>query len=118
MMYIVIPIVGIIFFVYLSWQHAPTYCHVDLNSTSDVVMLNLGKCIDDCWKKNDFGNDLENTDCYVLNVYVQDRAITRNDFSSRKYVKAYFNSLESLSPHKLKIRYNATEKGIDLVTIE
>lgn len=118
MMYIVIAIAFIILVIFLSWQHVPKQCHTDLNSTSDVVLLNLERCIDNCWKKHDFGRDLENDDCYVINVFVRDRSLTEDDFTNKNYVRINFDSLERLSEHKLKVRYNAIDKEINLVKVE
>lgn len=118
MMYIVIPILALIIFVYLSWQHVPVECHTDLNSTSDVVLLNLKRCIDNCWKKHDFGLDGETEDCYIISLFIQDKSIVGNNFSDRDYVNVYFDSLEPSIEHMIKIRYNATGKEISLVKIE
>jgi hypothetical protein len=117
-MYIVIPILAIIVFIYLSWQHVPVECHTDLNSTSDVVLSNLGRCIDNCWKKHDFGVDREVEDCYIINLLIQDKRIVANDFSNRNYVKVYFDSLEPKIYHTIKIRYNPVGKEISLVKVE
>lgn len=118
LMYIVIPILAIIVFIYLSWQHVPVECHTDLNSTSDVVLSNLGRCIDNCWKKHDFGVDREVEDCYIINLLIQDKRIVANDFSNRNYVKVYFDSLEPSIYHTIKIRYDPVEKEISLVKVE
>lgn len=118
MIYIVIPILVVIVFIYLSWQHVSVECHTDLNSTRDVVLLNLEKCIDNCWKKHDFGSDREVEDCYIMNLFIQDKHIVANDFSNRNYVQASFDSLEPYMNHTIKIRYDSAKKGIDLVKIE
>jgi len=119
MMYIVIPILAIVIFIYLSWQHVSVECHTDLNSTSDIVLVNLKRCIDNCWKKHDFGTDREVEDCYVMNLLIQgDKNIIGNDFSDRNYVRVYFDSLEPSIYYTIKIRYNPTGKEISLVKIE
>jgi len=118
MMYIVIPIAMIIILVYLAWQPVQVECHTDLNSTYDVVLLNLNKCIENCWRKHDFGRDLETDDCYLIDVYIQDRNLTRDDFTPSDYVSIDFDSLEPLSKHKVKIRYDGEERIINLVKLE
>jgi len=118
MLYIVIPILAIIIFIYLSWQHVPVECNTDLNSTSDVVLVNLKRCIENCWKKHDFGADIETEDCYMINLFIRDKRITQNDFSDHNYVKLYFDSLEPSISYTIKIRYNATGKEISLVKFE
>lgn len=118
MMYIVIPIAVIIILIYISWQQVPIKCHTDLNSTSDVVVLNLNRCIENCWKKHGFGDDLETDDCYLIDVYIQDKILTKDDFSRLDYVRVDFDVLEPLSEHKVKIRYNGIEKMINLVKFE
>ena len=118
MMYIVIPILAVIIFIYLSWQHTPIECHTDLNSTSSIVLENLKRCIDNCWERHDFGSDRETEDCYVINLFIQNKDITKNDFSDRNYVKLYSDSLEHSREQTIKIRYNATAKEICLVKVE
>jgi hypothetical protein len=118
MIYIVIPILAVIVFIYLSWQHVSVECHTDLNSTSDLVLSNLERCIDNCWKKHDFGSDREVEDCYTINLFIQDKRIAGNDFSNRNYVKVYFDSLEPKIYHTIKIRYNPVGKEISLVKVE
>ena len=118
MLYIVIPILAITIFIYLSWQHVSVECHTDLNSTSDVVLVNLKRCVENCWKKHDFGADREVEDCYIMNVFIKDKRIEGKDFFDHDYVKVYFGSLEPLRYHTIKIRYNATGGEISLVKVE
>ena len=118
MMYIVIPISMIIILIYLAWQQVQVECHTDLNATSDVVLLNLKKCIENCWKKHGFGEDREIDDCYLIDVYIQDRDLTRDDFIFLDFVMVDFDVLEPLSEHKVKIRYDGTERIIKLVKLE
>ena len=104
--------------VYLAWQQVQVECHTDLNSTSDTVLLNLNRCIENCWKKHDFGRDLVTDDCYLIDVYIQDKELTRDDFTRLDYVNVTFNVLEPFSKHKVKIRYDGEERIINLVKFE
>ena len=108
----------IIILVYLAWQQVQVECHTDLNSTYDVVLLNLNKCINNCWKKHDFGRDLETDDCYLIDVYIQDRGLKKDDFTPLDYVRIDFDELEPLFKHKVKIRYDGDERIIILVKLE
>ncbi len=115
--YVLIPVIAAVIFIYLSWQHVSVQCHTYLNSTSKVVLLNLKRCAENCWKKHDFGSDLENDDCYLINVLVQDVGLSKNDFSDHAYVKLYSDIQPSIE-QKIKIRYNATGNEVSLVKIE
>lgn len=108
----------IIILVYLAWQQVQVECHTDLNSTHDVVLLNLNKCIENCWRKHDFGRDLETDDCYLIDVFIQDKNLTENDFTPLDYVNVTFNVLEPLFEHKVKIRYDGNGRIISLVKLE
>lgn len=118
MMYIVIPIVMIIILVYLAWQQVQVECHTDLNASSDVVLLNLNKCIENCWRKHDFGRDLITDDCYLINIYIQDKELTKEDFTPLDYLRIDFDVLEPFFKHKVKIRYDGDERIINLVKLE
>jgi len=118
MMYIVIPVVMIIILVYLAWQQVQVKCHTDLDSTSDTVLLNLNKCIENCWRKHDFGRDLETDDCYLIDVHIKDKELTRDDFTPFDYLRIDFDVLEPFSKHKVKIRYDGKERVINLVKLE
>jgi len=118
MMYIIIPIAAILLFIYLAWQQVQVECHTDLNSTSDVVLLNLNRCVENCWKKHGFGDDLEVDDCYSIYVFIQDKELTKDDFIRLDYLMVDFDVLEPLSEHKVKIRYDGTERIIKLVKLE
>ena len=113
----IITTIGITFFIYLAWQQVPVECHTDLNSTADVVLLNLNKCVENCWKKHGFGNDLDVDDCYLIDVFIQDKELKKDDFTKLDYIKVDFDSLEPLFKHKVKIRYSGNERIISLILI-
>ena len=118
MMYIVIPVAMIIVLIYLAWQQVQIECHTDLNSTSDAVLVNLNKCIKNCWNKHDFGRDLLTDDCYLIDVFIQDVDLTKDDFIPLDYLRVDFDRLEHSSEHKIKIRYDGDERKIILVKLE
>lgn len=122
MIFIIISILVIITLIYLASQQNPEYCFTDLNATSDVILLNVKNCVNICWKRHDFGNDIETEDCYLMDVFIQDKDLITEDFEKyfprNSFVKIYFDDLKSLSQQKIKIRYNATGKEISLVKVE
>jgi len=114
--YIIIAVATIIIFMMLMWQHVPQKCYEELNGTSVRVIDNLEKCADMCWRKHDFGSDLENDDCYIINVFVQDDNISKQDFENDD-LHVYFDQIESGKQYKIKIRYNATGPEISLILL-
>ena len=115
--YIIIAVATIIIFMMLMWQHVPQKCYEELNGTSVRVTDNLEKCADMCWRKHDFGSDLENDDCYIINVFVQDGNISKQDFENDN-LHVYFDRIESGKQYKIKIRYNATGPEISLILLD
>lgn len=118
--FIIIPIVVIIFFILLTWEHAPIYCYTNLNGTANAVISNLNTCINECWKKHDFGSDIIIDDCYIINVWIQDRIITNSEIEKlNKNVKIYWeNQLDPKTEYVIKIRYNYTGNEISLIKVE
>ncbi len=114
--YIIIAVATIIIFIMLMWQHVPQKCYEELNGTSVRVTDNLEKCADMCWRKHDFGSDLENDDCYIINVFVQDGNISKQDFEN-EFIQVYFDKIEKEKLYKIKIRYNATGPEISLILL-
>lgn len=114
---IVIPIAAILFFIYLSWQNVSTICWEDLNGSKDAILNSLRKCINNCWKKHDFGSEPVIEDCYVIKLWSNDRPISSEDIQKLDiYVKSYLNFvlLEKTS-YKIKIRYNYTGNEISVI---
>ena len=118
MMYIIIPVAMTIVLVYLAWQQVQVECHTDLNSSYDAVLVNMKKCIEECWKKHDYGGDLKTDDCYLIDVYIQDKELMEDDFPPFDYLRIDFDVLEPFSGHKVKIRYDGDERKIILVKLE
>lgn len=117
LMFILIPIATVLIFIKLGWLQMSVSCPRSLNSTADVVISNLYKCIDECWKKHDFGSDLESEDCYVIDVFVQDRDVAPEELSRRNYVRTYFYGLWAGVECRVKIRYNATGREISVFVV-
>jgi len=113
MFHLIVAIAVIVIFMILMWQHVPQKCYEELNGTSVRVKDNLEKCADMCWRRHNFGSDLENDDCYVIDVFVQDFDIVKQDFES-EFIQVYFDKIEKEKLYKIKIRYNATGPEISL----
>ena len=116
MFHLIVAIAVIVIFMILMWQHVPQKCYEELNGTSVRVEDNLEKCADMCWRRHNFGSDLENDDCYIIDVFVQDSDILKQDFES-EFIQVYFDKIEKEKLYKIKIRYNATGPEISILIL-
>ena len=98
------------------WKTAPQECYTEINGTYDRVITNVQKCADLCWRKHDYGKDLDNDDCFVVNVYSENGNVTKTDLEN-EYIKCYFDVVEQGKSYRLKIRYDASVPEISLSII-
>jgi len=119
MMLIVIPIVAILFFILLSWQHISPHCWTELNASKDTILNSLKKCVNICWSKHDFGSDPTTDDCYVIDLFIKDRSISEKELNNLgNNVKSYLNPvLQKETQYKIKIRYDYSKNEISFVNV-
>jgi len=117
-MFIVVPIFAMIVYISLSGQFAAE-CKTEASGTSLSIIGSLGKCASLCWSKHNFGQDTYSDDCFIVTVYTKN-AITRSEMENffGSTAKVYFDSLDSNSTSKIKVRYNSTGKEISLIFFE
>ncbi len=119
MMLIAITIAAVLFFISLSWKSIPVDCWEDLNGSKNAILNSLKKCVDKCWSKHDFGAEPVIDDCYVVNLWINDRTISETDLSNlEKNVRSYlgYNLLKE-TKYSVKIRYNYTGNEISFIGV-
>lgn len=116
LMFLLIGLAAITIFVVIMWQTVPSYCDEEINGTYTRVITNIQKCADQCWRKHDYGTDLENDDCFILSVYSEDENILKQDLEN-EYINLYFNVIEAGKIYRLKIRYDASVPNIVIMEI-
>lgn len=79
----------------------------------------MGKCASLCWSKHNFGQDILSDDCFIVTVYTKN-VITRTEMENffGSTAKVYFDSLDSNTTTRIKVRYNSTGKEISLILYE
>jgi hypothetical protein len=117
-LFILIPIAAII--VYISILNQFSFeCKEEIVGTKLSVLGSLKNCINLCWSKHDFGQDIFSDDCFIVLVN-SSSMITKTDMENffESMTKVYFDSLELNKAYKLKIRYNSTGKEVSLILLE
>ncbi|MCS7135388.1 MAG: hypothetical protein NZ893_03050, partial [Candidatus Aenigmarchaeota archaeon] len=116
-LFIVITILALIVMINLSWKSISKKCWLDLNGSKKDILSSLETCIENCWSKHDFGEDTVTSDCYVINVFSNDRNIKKEDVESLKeYTKCYFeDDLLANIPYRIKVRYNYTGREVSII---
>ena len=77
----------------------------------------MKQCVDKCWSSHNYGQDIYNEDCYVIDVKISED-VTKSSLEAgleEKSVNIYFELLEKDTNYKLKIRYNASAPEISLL---
>lgn len=116
--FIILAVIFIGFLISLTWKQwrAATPCQTRINTTTRLARKFLKDCIQKCWSKHGFGSDLSSDDCFVINLFLTDNPLYAKDLEN-EYTKVYFEILNPSSSYKLKIKYNATERKINLFII-
>jgi hypothetical protein len=118
LIFIIVPIAAMIVYISISGQIFPKECKLDLRGKASHILSSLKVCVDNCWSKHDFGNDIYSDDCYVVSIN-STNSLSKNTmekFLNRPAnVKAYFDELESGRKYRLKIRYNSSAPEISIV---
>ena len=121
MVFIIIPILAIGIYVAVTWSTTESYipCRTNITGNSQQVFNSLSKCIDKCWSKHRFGQDVYNEDCYTTYIKITTPAtnsVIRSSLSKSTPTSFFFNSLEA-GEHSIKVRYNSSVPEISLFLI-
>ena len=118
MMFILIPIVAIMVYISISGQFV-SECKPQISGTRLSVLGSLKNCVDLCWSKHDFGQDIFSDDCFMVTVY-PNSTIAKGDMEIffGLNTNIYFDSFEPDTVYKIKVRYNSTGKEISLILFE
>jgi len=119
--FIVVAIVGILIYILISWQSFSKECRTNLAGNINSILGNLNTCVNNCWSKHNFGEDIYSDDCYIVSINSTSnlsKETIEKFFSKSASTKVYFDSLEKDIKHNIKIRYNSTGKEISLVLFE
>jgi|YelNatPaOPRAMG01_1025707.scaffolds.fasta_scaffold12868_2 hypothetical protein len=117
-LFILIPIVAII--VYISiLNRFSVECKTEITGPKLSVLGSLKNCINLCWSKHDFGQDIFSDDCFIVSIN-STSMITKTDMENffENMTKTYFDFIEPNKAYKLKIRYNSTGKEVSLILLE
>jgi hypothetical protein len=68
MLFILIPIVAIIIYISILNQ-LPTECKSEIGGTKNSISESLMDCVNSCWSKHNFGQDIFSDDCFLVTVY-------------------------------------------------
>ena len=117
-LYFLIALALIVVIIGMSWESMENRCVTTLNATHDLVVLNLERCIENCWRKHDYGRDLNVEDCYLVTLFIQDEPLNSEDLLKKEYTLPEFDSLDELRVHKLLIRYEPSLKKIVVREVE
>lgn len=116
---IIVSIVALVILLSIVLKTGEPRCFTRLNGTGTDVLRDLRTCVSNCWSKHGFGEDIYNDDCYVIDIFVQDRKLGRAEIEAflngEIPVRAYFKEIAKGSKIKVKVRYNATSPEISLV---
>lgn len=118
MMFILIPIVAIMVYISISGQFV-SECKTEIAGTKIPVLGSLRNCVNSCWSKHSFGQDIFSDDCFLVTVNSSSR-ITKSEMEGffGDMAKVYFDSLDPDVIYKIKVRYNSTGKEISLILFE
>jgi hypothetical protein len=116
MVFVILAVIFIGFLISLAWKQwkAATSCQTRINTTTRLAKGFIKNCIQKCWSKHDFGSDLNSDDCFIIDLLLTDTSLYAKDLEN-EYTKAYFERLDPGNNYKLKIRYNATAREINLL---
>lgn len=121
LIFIVVPIAAIIIYISISWQAFPNECKTNLAGGSLSVLGDLKTCVDSCWSKHNFGQDVYSDDCYLVSINSTSplsKGTMESFLNSSTNTKVYFESLDGNVEYQIKIRYNSTGKEISLILFE
>ncbi|MEM7821694.1 MAG: hypothetical protein QXX38_02690 [Candidatus Aenigmatarchaeota archaeon] len=94
-------------------------CKEALAGSKYLILENLKNCAELCWSKNDFGQGIFSEDCFLVKINsLQEMKREEMERFFEKYVKIYFDSIESNKNYQIKVRYNSTGKEISLLIFE
>ena len=112
--FIIIPILGVSLLIMFAKNQIPDSCFDDLEGNRDIILNNLKKCADVCWKKHDFGNDKFNEDCYVIKITPNPGKISEEDLNSfyPDAVSEVGFDLEEGITYRLLMRYDGSKPEI------
>jgi hypothetical protein len=118
MMFVLIPIVAIIIYISISSQ-VISECKSEIGGTKFSVLGSLKNCVNACWSKHNFGQDVFSDDCFIVTVS-PNTTITKSEMEKffGAMTKVYFDSFDSNSVYKIKVKYNSTGKEISLTIFE
>ena len=119
--FIIVSVVAIITYISITTQISSSRCKEKLSGSKFSIINNLVDCVKSCWNKHNFGKDPYSDDCYIISVFPNselDRTTLENYLSQEFPVKVRFDSLQPKQSHRIKIRYNASGKEIDLILWE
>jgi hypothetical protein len=117
-LFILIPIVAIIVYFSILTKFS-VECKSEILGSKLSVLGHLKNCIDLCWSKHNFGQDIFSDDCFVVLVN-SSNMITRDDMEKifDRMTKVYFDFLEPNKAYMVKIRYNSTGKEVSLILLQ
>lgn len=116
-LFLIVAIVALIVYFSFVGQFSRE-CKEAITGSKYSVLMNLKNCVELCWSRNDFGQEIFSEDCFLVKVNsVEEIKKEEMEKFFEDYVKIYFNSIESGKINQLKIRYNSTGKEISLMLL-
>lgn len=119
MVMVMVAVVTVITLISFAWRSYRSFkgCEERINSTASIAKSIISSCIERCWSKHGFGEDRVADDCYVIDVFVQDRNITSSELEN-EFTTALFEEIVKGKETKLKIRYDPSVPRISLYVVE
>lgn len=115
LMFILIPILGLIILIYTA-SHQFDYCSESIISSKKFVMANFEKCAKVCWKKHSYGSDLESDDCFKIEIKSGDEIKIKELEEIHEETGVYIDhDLPAGTTFKLLMRYNSTKPEISIL---
>ena len=118
LIFIIVPIAAMIVYISISGQIFPKECKLELKGGASSILGSLKVCVDNCWNKHDFGNDIYSDDCYVVSIDPTNplsKEMVEKFLNKPANVKTYFDELESGRKYRVKIRYNSSAPEISIL---
>jgi len=116
---ILITVVFITVLISFVWENYKSSkdCETEINTTARIAKNLIMECVRKCWSRHGFGNDKFADDCYVVNVFLQDRNISSHELEN-EFTLAFFDEIVKGKETKLKIRYDPSVPRIGLYVIK
>jgi hypothetical protein len=116
-LFIVIPLVGVLVLIMFASNQLPSHCSETVSGDKRLIVSTLSDCASNCWRKHDFGQDLEAEDCLVIQVTPVGFTLENSDLESiHEDAKTQFDfDLEDNTTYRLLLRYNPSEPEISII---